>query len=82
MLKNYIVVHQVGDTKEYHDYEDLLLLKNQLPKELRSRYFLVKHFFDSQIGFIYNKADLVIGRAFVRLFPISEIGVLPGNYSN
>ena len=28
------------------------------------------------------REDLVIGRAFVRLFPISEIGVLPGNYSN
>jgi len=68
LLKNYIVVHQVGDTKEYHDYEDLLLLKNQLPKGLRSRYFLVKHFFDSQIGFIYNKADLVIGRAGANTF--------------
>jgi len=68
LLNCYIVIHQVGDTKEYHDYEDLLLLKNKLPKELQSRYFLVKHFFNDQIGYIYNKADLVIGRAGANTF--------------
>jgi len=60
LLNNYTVIHQVGDTKEYHDYEDLLIIKNQLPKNLQSRYFLVKHFFDDQIGYIYSKAVLVI----------------------
>jgi len=68
LLNSYIVIHQVGDTKEYHDYEDLLLLKNQLPKDLRSRYFLVKHFFDDQIGYVYNNTDLVIGRAGANTF--------------
>lgn len=68
LLERYIVIHQVGDTKEYHDYENLLLLKNKLPKDLQSRYFLVKHFFDDQIGYIYDKADLVIGRAGANTF--------------
>lgn len=68
LLNSYIVVHQAGDTKEYHDYEDLSIMKNQLPKELQSRYFLVKHFFDDEIGYIYNKADLVIGRAGANTF--------------
>jgi len=68
LLYCYIVIHQVGDTKEYHDYEDLLLLKNKLPKELQARYFLVKHFFDNQIGYVYNVADLVIGRAGANTF--------------
>ncbi|EKE13656.1 MAG: hypothetical protein ACD_12C00873G0002 [uncultured bacterium] len=68
LLERYIIVHQVGDTKEYHDYEDLLIVKNQLPKELQLRYFLVKHFFDDQIGYIYNEADLVIGRAGANTF--------------
>ncbi|MEK7177893.1 MAG: UDP-N-acetylglucosamine--N-acetylmuramyl-(pentapeptide) pyrophosphoryl-undecaprenol N-acetylglucosamine transferase [Patescibacteria group bacterium] len=68
LLNNYTVIHQVGDTKEYHDYEDLLIIKNQLPKELQSRYFLVKHFFDDQIGYVYNQADLVIGRAGANTF--------------
>jgi UDP-N-acetylglucosamine--N-acetylmuramyl-(pentapeptide) pyrophosphoryl-undecaprenol N-acetylglucosamine transferase len=68
LLNSYIVIHQVGDTKEYHDYEDLVLLKNELPKELKSRYFLVKHFFDDEIGYIYSQADLVIGRAGANTF--------------
>jgi len=68
LLNSYIVIHQVGDTKEYHDYEDLVLLKNKLPKELKSRYFLVKHFFDDEIGYIYSQADLVIGRAGANTF--------------
>jgi UDP-N-acetylglucosamine--N-acetylmuramyl-(pentapeptide) pyrophosphoryl-undecaprenol N-acetylglucosamine transferase len=68
LLEKYTIIHQVGDTKEYHDYEDLLAIKNQLANDLQSRYFLVKHFFDNQIGFVYNKADLVIGRAGANTF--------------
>lgn len=68
LLQKFIIIHQVGDTKEYHDYEDLLIIKNQLPKNLQGRYFLAKHFFDSHIGFIYNVADLVIGRAGANTF--------------
>jgi UDP-N-acetylglucosamine--N-acetylmuramyl-(pentapeptide) pyrophosphoryl-undecaprenol N-acetylglucosamine transferase len=68
LLNNYIVIHQVGDTKEYHDYEDLLIIKNQLPEKFKTRYFLVKHFFDDQIGYIYNVADLVISRAGANTF--------------
>ncbi len=68
LLNRYIVIHQVGDTKEYHDFEDLEKLRNKLPKKLQSRYFLVKHFFDDQIGYVYDKADLVIGRAGANTF--------------
>ena len=68
LLNKYIVIHQAGDTKEYHDFEDLSVIKKDLPKELQSRYFLVKHFFDNEIGYIYSKADLVIGRAGANTF--------------
>lgn len=68
LLEKYIIIHQVGDTKEYHDYEDLLTIKNQLPKDLQLRYFLVKHFYDNQIGYIYNISDLVIGRSGANTF--------------
>lgn len=68
LLSDFIVIHQVGDTKEYHDYEDLLLIKNSMPKEFQERYFLVKHFFDEEIGYVYNQADLVIGRAGANTF--------------
>lgn len=68
LLDDYIVIHQVGDTKEYHDYEDLLELKTHLSIELQLRYFLVKHFYDNQIGYIYNLSDLVIGRSGANTF--------------
>lgn len=68
LLHSYIVIHQVGDTKEYHDYEDLLVIKNQLPKELQSRYFIAKHFFDDQVGYIYSLTDLVVGRSGANTF--------------
>lgn len=68
LLHSYIVVHQVGDTRQYHDYEDLEKIKNKLPKELISRYFLRKHFFDYEIGYVYSLADLVVGRAGANTF--------------
>ncbi len=68
LLEKYIIIHQVGETKEYHDYEDLEKIKNEMPKELADRYYLKKHFFDEQIGYVYSLADLVIGRAGANTF--------------
>ncbi len=68
LLKRFIVIHQVGESKEYHDFEDLILMKNKLPKEDRNRYYLVKHFFDNQIGYVYSLTDLVVGRAGANTF--------------
>lgn len=68
LLKNYIVIHQTGETKEYHDFEDLLKIKNSLNKELSDNYYLRKHFFDEEIGYVYKKADLVVGRSGANTF--------------
>ncbi|PIP14963.1 hypothetical protein COW98_01335 [Candidatus Roizmanbacteria bacterium CG22_combo_CG10-13_8_21_14_all_35_9] len=68
LLNCYIVIHQTGDVKEYRDYEDLQTIRNKLPEELASRYFLKKHFFEKEIGYIYFLADLVIGRAGANTF--------------
>jgi len=68
LLNYYIVIHQVGDTKQYHDYEDLETFKEKLPDELKKRYFLKKHFFEEEIGYIYNQSDLVIGRSGANTF--------------
>ena len=68
LLSKYIVIHQTGETKEYHDYEDLLAIKNNLPANLASRYFLAKHFFEDEIGYIYSLADLVVGRSGANTF--------------
>jgi len=68
LLNSYIVIHQTGETKEYHDYENLLKLKQQLPIDLQNRYFLAKHFFEDEIGYIYSLCDLVVGRAGANTF--------------
>jgi len=63
LLGKYIVIHQSGDTQEYRDFEMLNDIRNQLPADRKMRYLLVKHFFDEEIGSIYDKSDLVISRA-------------------
>jgi UDP-N-acetylglucosamine--N-acetylmuramyl-(pentapeptide) pyrophosphoryl-undecaprenol N-acetylglucosamine transferase len=68
LLHCYIVIHQTGDTKEYHDYENLLDIREKLPEKLQKRYFLKKHFFEEEIGYVYNLTDLVVGRSGANTF--------------
>ena len=68
LLNCYIVIHQVGDTKEYKDYEYLSKLKKKLPKVLQSRYHLQKHFFEEEVGCVYSLTDLVIARSGANTF--------------
>jgi len=68
LLKKNIVIHQAGNVKEYNDFEKLIELKNNLPKELRQRYFLKEHVYSSDIGYIYHLADLVVGRSGANTF--------------
>ena len=68
ILKKYIVIHQTGDVKQYNDYEELLEIKKKLSPSLRSHYFLKKHFFEEEIGYIYSIADVVIARAGANTF--------------
>ncbi len=68
LTKKYIVIHQTGDVTEYSDYERALTIKKSLPEKLASRYFVTKHFYESQIGYIYDMADLVVGRSGANTF--------------
>ena len=68
LLNDYIIVHQVGDTKEYQDFEKLEDLKKLMPGTLKNRYYLRKHFFEDEIGYIYSISDLVVGRSGANTF--------------
>ncbi len=68
LLGRFSVIHQTGDTKEYHDFEDLKQVRNRLSPELKKRYILRKHFFDDEIGHVYNSCDFVVGRAGANTF--------------
>jgi UDP-N-acetylglucosamine--N-acetylmuramyl-(pentapeptide) pyrophosphoryl-undecaprenol N-acetylglucosamine transferase len=68
LLKEFIVIHQTGDSAPYNDFERLSKLKESFSEEEGSRYFLQKHFSSQEIGSIYSLADLVIGRAGANTF--------------
>jgi len=68
LLNKYIVIHQTGNIKEYDDFYRLKKIKKSLPPNLSRNYFLVEHFFQEQLGYIYSIADLVISRAGANTF--------------
>lgn len=61
LKKNYFVIHQVGNIRKYHDLE-------RLKKIADKDYYVIDHFFDDEIGYIYRNADLVISRAGANTF--------------
>lgn len=68
LLSIYTIVHQTGDTRKYKDFEELTATRHKLPQHLKDRYFVVKHFLEDEVGYIYAKCDLVIGRAGANTF--------------
>ncbi len=56
LTKRYIVIHQTGNVVEFGDYEKASGLSSSV-------YFPFEHIGSDLIGFVYNQADLVVGRA-------------------
>lgn len=56
LLSKFQVIHQVGDTEQYQDFERLSNINHK-------NYFIKKHFYDDEIGYIYSISDLVVSRA-------------------
>lgn len=61
LKKKYMIVHQVGNVKKYHDFE-------RLQKQADENYYVTEHFFDDEIGYIYKNVDLIISRAGANTF--------------
>lgn len=68
LLKSYIVIHQTGSVTEYDDFQKLGYIKARLPKNLSKNYFLKKHFYDDELGAVYQAADLVVSRSGANTF--------------
>ncbi len=68
LLKKYIIIHQTGAIKEYHDFERLTEISSKLPGELKKNYFLKEHFLEDEAGYIYQMTDLVVGRSGANTF--------------
>jgi len=63
LLKKYNVIHQAGDAQEYHDFDRLKQVRNNLPEKLRDRYILEKFIDPSGIGDLLNLSSLIISRS-------------------
>jgi len=72
LLADYIIIHQVGDTKQYHDFEDLEKFKEKLSEDLKKRYFLKKHFFDRVND---QTMEGVVGCLLIKLFCCEVCGL-------
>jgi len=68
LLKKYIIIHQTGNVKNYNDFERLKNFKSSLPVEQKNNYYLVEHFGEDELGYVYSSADLVISRAGANTF--------------
>lgn len=68
LLNKYIVIHQTGNVKNYNDFEKLSTYKKNLPYDQKNNYYLVEHFTEEELGYIYSLADLVVGRAGANTF--------------
>lgn len=63
LVKDFRIVHQTGDAKEFKDYEKLSALKNNLSSDEQKRYFVEKFISPQEVGGILNEATLVVSRS-------------------
>jgi UDP-N-acetylglucosamine--N-acetylmuramyl-(pentapeptide) pyrophosphoryl-undecaprenol N-acetylglucosamine transferase len=63
LLTKYNVIHQVGDSQKYRDFDRLEKLRRNLPEQLRENYILQKLIDPSAIGDLFNLSSLVISRS-------------------
>ena len=62
LVKRSIVFIQTGDNEITKDYKRILLVKARLPKHLRKN-LIVRKFIYNEMGFLLNRANLLIGRS-------------------
>jgi UDP-N-acetylglucosamine--N-acetylmuramyl-(pentapeptide) pyrophosphoryl-undecaprenol N-acetylglucosamine transferase len=63
LLRQYEVLHQTGDAKEFHDFDRLATKRDTLGPVLRDRYSLTKFIDPKDIISVFESADLVVSRA-------------------
>ena len=63
LLKDYVVVHQTGNSKIYDDFNNLNLEREKLPNELKEKYLLLEFVDPEEIGFLLRQSSLVISRS-------------------
>jgi len=63
LLDKYCVIHQTGNAEPFYDYERFKKLRNSLSAFRRERYIVVDRVDVDEMSYIFQEADLVVGRA-------------------
>jgi UDP-N-acetylglucosamine--N-acetylmuramyl-(pentapeptide) pyrophosphoryl-undecaprenol N-acetylglucosamine transferase len=63
LIQYYQVILQTGENKIHNDFEILSKDKKKLSEKVRDRFYPVKYFDSSEMGFIYKNVDLFVGRS-------------------
>jgi len=74
LLDKYTLVHQVGSSFEFKDFDKLSILRQGLNNSKRERYIVSKFFTPDEVGFLMRKANLIVTRCGINT--ISELIVL------
>ena len=63
LLKEFVVFHQTGNNTESVDYDNLIQIRDQLPRELREKYILRNFFTPEEVSYLFKNSQLVVSRA-------------------
>ena len=63
LLVSYVLIHQTGSPTSYNDFVYANQKKQQAPPDIRRRYIIFSHLEESEVAFIMENADLLIGRS-------------------
>jgi len=74
LLQKYQIILQTGDNKVFNDYKTLIGYKENLEKDLRSRFLPVTFIQAKDLGYLLHNIDLYVGRAGANT--VYEMGVL------
>jgi UDP-N-acetylglucosamine--N-acetylmuramyl-(pentapeptide) pyrophosphoryl-undecaprenol N-acetylglucosamine transferase len=74
LLSGYRVILQMGDNKEFKDYDKAMKVREGLPSEQQNMFLPIKFIGEKSIGYVYHYMDLFLGRAGANT--VYEIGVL------
>lgn len=63
LVKEYVLIHQTGDSHTYNDFARALHARDALPLAFRARYIVKKYIMPDEIGWVLHSASLVVSRA-------------------
>lgn len=71
LVREYVVIHQTGNTTLHNDYDVLIATRDSLDTESKENYIVKKFVLPEEIGWVLQHASLIISRAGINI--VSEL---------